>query len=69
MVKKKLRYILIPEGVKTPTCTCLIVCGHLALRSKISSMLHTKTLTDRGPRGEPIATPSVCPNWPLNVES
>ena len=33
-------------------------------------MLHIKALANRGPRGEPIATPSGCSySWPLNVKS
>ena len=33
-------------------------------------MLYIKALANRGPSGEPIATPSVCSySWPLKVKS
>ena len=35
--------------------------GNLFSRSSFSSIEHKKALTMRGPRGEPIATPSTCP--------
>ena len=44
--------------------------GILPSRFKVSSMLHMKKLANRGPRGEPIATPSVCScKWLLNKKS